>query len=58
METKYGNLFKGEKFYVVKCEGRTMAVLPAYIDLLSLIESLRPLPKHHKVTITVYRMRQ
>ena len=57
METKWGNLAKSEKFYVVKCEGQTIAVLPAYIDFLSLIETLKPLRKHHKVTIEVYRMR-
>ena len=58
METKWGNLVSSEKFYVVKCEGQTIAVLTAYIDLLSLIESLKPLNKYHKVTIEVYRMRQ
>ena len=57
METKWGNLAKSEKFYVVKCEGRTIAVLPAYIDLLSLIEALKPLHKYHRVTIGVFRMR-
>ena len=55
METKWGNLAKSEKFYVVKCEGQTIAVLPAYIDLLSLIEALKPLHKYHRVTIGVYR---
>ena len=32
METKYGNLFNGEKFYAIKCEGQTIARFPAYID--------------------------
>ena len=58
METKWGNLASSEKFYVVKCEGQTIARLPAYIDLLSLAETLKPLNKYHKVIITVYRMRQ
>ena len=58
METKYGNLFNGEKFYAIKCEGQTIARFPAYIDLLSLAEALKPLSKYHKVTIEVYRMRQ
>ena len=57
METKWGNLAKSEKFYVVKCEGQTIARFPAYIDLLSLAEALKPLSKYHKVTIEVYRMR-
>ena len=57
METKYGNLFKGEKFYAIKCEGQTIARFPAYLDLLSLAEALKPLSKHHRVTIEVYRMR-
>lgn len=57
METKYGNLFKCEKFYVVKCEEQTIARFPAYTDLLSLAESLKPLSKFHRVTIEVYRMR-
>lgn len=57
METKYGNLFNGEKFYAIKCEGQTIARFPAYIDLLSLVETLKPLSKHHRVTIEVYRMR-
>lgn len=54
---KYSNLFTNTKFYVVRCEGQTIAVFPAYIDLLSLIESLKPLRKYHRVTIGVYRMR-
>ena len=58
METKWGNLASSEKFYVVKCEGQTIARLPAYIDILSLIESLKPLRKYHRVTIEVFRMRQ
>ena len=58
METKWGNLCSSEKFYVVRCEGQTIAVFPAYIDLLSLIESLKPLHKYHRVTIGVFRMRQ
>lgn len=58
METKWGNLASSEKFYVVRCEGQTIAVFPAYIDLLSLIESLKPLRKYHRVTIEVFRMRQ
>ena len=57
METKWGNLASSEKFYVVKCEGQTIARFPAYIDLLSLAEALKPLSKHHRVTIEVYRMR-
>ena len=57
METKYGNLFNGEKFYAIKCEGQTIARLPAYIDLLSLADTLKPLSKHHRVTIEVFRMR-
>ena len=57
METKWGNLASSEKFYVVKCEGQTIARLSAYIDLLSLAETLKPLSKYHKVTITVYRMK-
>ena len=57
METKWGNLAKSEKFYVVKCEGQTIATLPAYVDLLSLAEALKPLSKYHRVTIEVYRMR-
>ena len=57
METKWGNLASSEKFYVVKCEGQTIARLPAYIDLLSLVEALKPLNKYHRVTIGVFRMR-
>lgn len=57
METKWGNLASSEKFYVVKCEGQTIAVFSAYINLLSLIESLKPLSKYHRVTIEVFRMR-
>ena len=57
METKYGNLFNGEKFYAIKCEGQTIARFPAYIDLLSLAETLKPLSKYHRVKIEVYRMR-
>ena len=53
METKYGNLFNGEKFYAIKCEGQTIARFPAYIDLLSLVETLKTLSKHHRVTIEV-----
>ena len=57
MKTKYVNLLNGEKFYAIKCEGQTIARFPAYIDLLSLAEALKPLSKYHKVTIEVYRMR-
>lgn len=57
METKLGNLASSEKYYVVKCEEQIIASLPAYINLLSLIESLKPLSKYHRVTIEVYRMR-
>lgn len=56
METKWGNLASSEKVYIVKCEGQTIARLPAYIDLLSLAETLNPLSKYHRVTIEVYRM--
>ena len=54
---KYSNLFTNTKFYVIKCEGQTIARFPAYIDLLSLAEALKPLSKYHRVTIEVYRMR-
>ena len=57
METKYGNLFNGEKFYAIKCEGQPIARFPAYLDLLSLVEALKPLSKYHRVTIEVFRMR-
>ena len=54
---KYSNLFTNTKFYAIKCEGQTIARFPAYIDLLSLTEALKPLSKYHKVTIEVFRMR-